>query len=79
MADALCETDQTTEQEERLKLIQDTLRSLSDPEQSAIQTVVLEGRSLRGAAQVAGVSAMTMQRRVKRGLTQLRAKLENQL
>jgi len=78
IADAMSETDQPTEEVERSELIQDSLRSLSEPERSAIQIVVLEGRSLRSAAQMAGVSAMTMQRRVKRGLTQLRAKLEDQ-
>ena len=74
----MSETDQPTEEVERSELIQDSLRSLREPERSAIQIVVLEGRSLRSAAQMAGVSAMTMQRRVKRGLTQLRAKLEDQ-
>ena len=78
IADTMSETDQPTEEVERSELIQDSLRSLSEPERSAIQIVVLEGRSLRSAAQMAGVSAMTMQRRVKRGLTQLRAKLEDQ-
>ena len=79
MAYAILETDQTTDQVERSELIQNTLRSLSEAERSAIQTVVLEGRSLRGAAKLAGVSAMTVQRRVKRGLMQLRLKLEDQL
>ena len=79
MADAIPETDRATDQEERSELIQNTLRSLGEPERSAIQTVVLEGRSLRGAAKLAGVSAMTVQRRVKRGLMQLRLKLEDQL
>jgi len=79
IADAILEKDQATEQVERSELIQNTLQTLSEPERSAIQTVVLEGRSLRGAAKLEGVSAMTVQRRVKRGLMQLRSKLENQL
>ena len=79
MADAIPEADQATDQVERSELIQNTLRSLSEPERTAIKAVVLEGRSLRGAAKLTGVSAMTVQRRVKRGLMQLRLKLEDQL
>lgn len=79
MADAIPAADQATYQVERSELIQNTLRSLSEPERTAIKTVVLEGRSLRGAAKLTGVSAMTVQRRVKRGLMQLRLTLEDQL
>jgi len=79
MADAIADTDPATDQVERTELIQNMLRSLSEPERCAIQSVVLEGRSLRDAAKQTGVSAMTVQRRVKRGLMQLRSKLEDQL
>ena len=79
LADSRHETTQEIEQLERSRLIQDTLNALGGPERSAIQDVVLDGRSLRAAGRMAGVSAMTMQRRVKRGLEQLRLKLEPQL
>ena len=79
LADSRHETTHEIEQLERSRLIQDTLNALGGPERSAIQDVVLDGRSLRAAGRMAGVSAMTMQRRVKRGLEQLRLKLEPQL
>lgn len=79
VADTKSETIEEIDQMERSRLIQEALKSLRSPERSAIQEVVLDGRSLRAAGRVAGVSAMTMQRRVKRGLSRLRLKLEPQL
>lgn len=73
------EVAQDIGQEERTTVIRNTLRALHKPERSAIQDVILDGRSLRAAGKAAGVSAMTMQRRVKRGLEQLRLKLDPQL
>ena len=40
-------------------------------EQKAIQMVVIEGLSLRQTARKLGVSAMTVQRRVKGGLSKI--------
>ena len=79
VADTKSESIEEMEQVERSRLVQEALKSLRSPERSAIQEVVLDGRSLRAAGRGAGVSAMTMQRRVKRGLSWLRLKLEPQL
>ena len=46
-------------------------RSIGSDDQCALQMVVIDGRSLRQAAGELGVSAMTVQRRVKRGLNNL--------
>ena len=43
-------------------------RNLEKDDQRALQMVVLDGMSLRQTAQQLDVSAMTVQRRVKRGL-----------
>jgi RNA polymerase sigma-B factor len=42
-----------------------------------VNAVVTEGRSLRNVGSSLGVSAMTVQRRVKRGLKQLELKLSD--
>ena len=42
-----------------------------------LNAVVIEGRSLRNVGSSLGVSAMTVQRRVKRGLKQLELKLSD--
>ena len=46
-------------------------RKIQPEEQDAIRMVVIEGMSLRVTAQQLGVSAMTVQRRVKRGLNNI--------
>ena len=48
--------------------ISSIFRQIGKDEQFALQKVVIEGMSLRQTAQKLGVSAMTVQRRVKRGL-----------
>ncbi len=53
----------------------DTLKST---ERLALLEVVIEGNSLRCAGRKQGVSAMTMQRRLKRALARLREKLADQ-
>ena len=55
------------------------LRQLSRPEKVALVEVILKGHSLRDVASQTGVSAMTIQRRVKRGLAQLRQRITVQL
>ena len=79
VADPNHELTVAIEQIERSKLVQTTLSGLGGPERTAIEEVVLHGLSLRAAGKASGVSAMTMQRRVKRGLEQLRSALEPQL
>ena len=47
-------------------------RKLAKNEQIIIQLVIVEGNSLRMTGKIIGVSAMTIQRRLKRALAQLR-------
>ena len=46
-------------------------RTIGAEEQCAVQMVVIDGMSLRKTAQHLGISAMTVQRRVKRGLNRI--------
>lgn len=57
---------------EQYQTVNRVLMSLPNEEREAIHHVVICGDSLRSTAEVIGVSAMTIQRRVKRGLQQLR-------
>jgi RNA polymerase sigma-B factor len=50
-------------------------RKLETDDQCALQMVVIDGMSLRQTAQQLGISAMTVQRRVKRGLNSLSREL----
>ena len=50
-------------------------RNLHKDDQCALQMVVIDGMSLRKTAKQLGVSAMTVQRRVKRGLNTIATKL----
>ena len=54
------------------------LKTLPAEERQALTLVILNGLSLRGAAGRLDVSAMTVQRRLKRGLKQLRRLLSDQ-
>jgi RNA polymerase sigma-B factor len=56
----------------RVKLL---FRKLDKDDQCASQNVVIDGMSLRQTAQQPGISAMTVQRRVKRGLNSLSKEL----
>ena len=64
--------------QERAKQIWKAIKGLAPAEKKALIEVVLEGAILRAAGAKHGVSAMTMQRRLKRALTQLRADLGDQ-
>ena len=64
--------------QEKAKQIWKAIKELAPLEKKALIEVVLEGASLRGAGAKQGVSAMTMQRRLKRALAQLRAELGDQ-
>ena len=61
---------------ERRTIVQQALAD-KPKERQAVQSVVLEGRSLRNVGSSLGVSAMTIQRRVKSGLKQLESKLSS--
>ncbi len=54
------------------------LAQLNKPEREAVTEVVLKGQSLRQAGRCIGVSAMTVQRRLKRGLNSLHHALRDQ-
>ena len=54
------------------------MEGLGALERTALIEVVIEGASLRVAGKKHGVSAMTMQRRLKRALAQLRLELVDQ-
>lgn len=72
--DLMSSSDTLLENVERLEnvqLIRAALMGLPEKERVAIQQVVIEGRSLRKTGDTLGVSGMTIQRRVKRGLKQL--------
>ena len=56
---------------EHHQLVRSALMGLPNTERVAIEWVVIEGRSLRKTGAALGVSGMTIQRRVKRGLRQL--------
>ena len=62
---------------ERRDTVQRAFAALDDNERQAVNAVVIEGRSLRNVGSSLGVSAMTVQRRVKRGLKQLELKLSD--
>ncbi len=60
------------ERSEQYEQIQLALKSLTQNEQDIVRLVVVEGASLRTAGKKLGVSAMTIQRRLKRALAALR-------
>ena len=65
---------QAIEQKGHQRELMLALNKLPKDESVAIKAVILEGRSLRQAARKLSVSAMTVQRRVKRGLNKLARK-----
>jgi len=75
------EADHTSELErkEHRQQLTGALQRLARQERFALEEVVIKGQSLRDVGNQAGVSAMTIQRRVKRGLAQLRQLLRVQL
>ena len=64
--------------QENARRIWRAIHELPPSEQRALIEVVVEGASLRAAGTNQGVSAMTMQRRLKRALAQLRQELIDQ-
>jgi RNA polymerase sigma-B factor len=63
--------------DERRNAVQLAFAQLGDDEKHAIKAVVIDGRSLRNVGTSLGVSAMTIQRRVKKGLNQLKLRLSS--
>ena len=64
------------ERSEAWSRVNKLFRNLEKDDQRALQMVVLDGMSLRQTAQQLEVSAMTVQRRVKRGLNTLANELK---
>ena len=67
----------TIEMSEQYAHIQLALKTLTQDEQDIVRLVVVEGASLRTAGKNLGVSAMTIQRRLKRALARLRDLLKS--
>ena len=63
------------ERSEAWSSVKRLFRKLEKDDQCALQMVVIDGMSLRQTAQQLGISAMTVQRRVKRGLNSLSREL----
>ena len=63
------------ERSEAWSRVNKLFRTLERDDQLALQMVVIDGMSLRQTARLLGVSAMTVQRRVKRGLNTIAQKL----
>ena len=75
------ETDATIElnRSEHRRQLSQALQRLSRQERIALEEVIIKGQSLRDVGNQTGVSTMTIQRRVKRGLAQMRQQLTVQL
>ena len=75
------EADHTSEldRREHRQQLTGALQRLARQERVALEEVILKGQSLRDVGHQVGVSAMTIQRRVKRGLAQMRQQLTVQL
>jgi len=63
------------ERSEAWSRVKRLFHKLEKDDQCALQMVVIDGMSLRQTAQQLGISAMTVQRRVKRGLNSLSREL----
>jgi RNA polymerase sigma-B factor len=63
------------ERSEAWSRVKRLFRKLETDDQCALQMVIIDGMSLRQTAQQLGISAMTVQRRVKRGLNSLSREL----
>ena len=63
------------ERSEAWSRVNKLFRTLEKDDQCALQMVVIDGMSLRQTARLLGISAMTVQRRVKRGLNTIAKRL----
>ena len=64
------------DQSESRQKVRRSFKALLVPERVAVEATVLEGLSLRAAGRRFNVSAMTIQRRLKRGLERMESSLE---
>ena len=72
----VCDQLMDLDQLESRNRVRRSLKALPVPERSAVEATVLEGLSLRAAGRRFNVSAMTIQRRLKRGLERMESSLE---
>ena len=63
--------------QEAWKRVRTMFLRIGTDEQRVLQMVVIDGMSLRQASRQLGISAMTVQRRVKRGLRSLASQLND--
>ncbi len=71
-----CDQLMDLDQRESRNIVRRSLKALPVTERSAVEATVLEGLSLRAAGRRFNVSAMTIQRRLKRGLERMESSLE---
>ena len=71
-----CDQLMDLDQRESRNRVRRSLKALPVPERLAVEATVLEGLSLRAAGRRFNVSAMTVQRRLKRGLERMESSLE---
>jgi len=71
-----CDELMNLDQRESRHSVRESLKALPVPERLAVEATVLEGLSLRAAGRRFNVSAMTVQRRLKRGLERMESSLE---
>ena len=72
-----CDGLQNIERRAHVAEINRALQKLNKSDQNIIRLVIFEGNSLRLAGKAIGVSAMTVQRRLKRALATLRDRLNS--
>ena len=72
-----CDGLQNIERREQVAEINRALHKLNKSDQNIIRLVIFEGNSLRKAGRAIGVSAMTVQRCLKRALATLRKRLNS--
>ena len=72
----VCDQLMDLDQRDSRQKVRRSLKALPVPERLAVEATVLEGLSLRAAGRRFNVSAMTVQRRLKRGLERMESSLE---
>ena len=73
---SFCNQLMDLDQRDSRQKVRRSLKALPVPERLAVEATVLEGLSLRAAGRRFNVSAMTVQRRLKRGLERMESSLE---
>ena len=74
--ETFCDQLMNLDQRDSRQKVRRSLKALPVPERLAVEATVLEGLRLRAAGSRFNVSAMTVQRRLKRGLERMESSLE---